>query len=119
MLPAGVPIWVALGPVDLRWSFDLLIGVVRDRLGREPREGLVVFLNRRTDRAKILFHDGSGWCQLYKRLDRGLFPLPETLEVGAVSVTVSHRELALMLLGRETSRTRRPRKVTRSAPIVH
>ena len=34
MLPTNTPIDVELGRVDLRWSFDLLIGVVRDRHGR-------------------------------------------------------------------------------------
>jgi transposase len=118
MLPAQVPIWVAVGPVDLRWSFDILIGVVRDRLGGEPRDGLYVFLNRRATRAKILFYDRTGWVLVYKRLDHGVFPLPETLETGAASVSISQRELELMLLGRDLAPARRrsPKKVE---PTVH
>jgi transposase len=119
MLPVDVPIYVALGPVDLRWSFDLLIGVVRDKLRHDPRAGLVVFLNRRGDRAKILFHDASGWCLLYKRLDRGVFPKPETLDPTAPSVRVSARELELLLLGRDLVARRQSRAGRKSMPILH
>lgn len=119
MLPVNVPIYVALGPVDLRWSFDLLIAIVRDKLHQDPRAGLVVFLNRRADRAKILFRDASGWCLLYKRLDRGVFPRPETLDPSAPCVRVSTRELELLLLGRDLPTRRRPRTAKKSMPILH
>ncbi|MGA3125058.1 MAG: IS66 family insertion sequence element accessory protein TnpB, partial [Polyangiaceae bacterium] len=32
---------------------------------------------------KILFFDGSGMCIFYKRLDRGVFRLPEAMTEGA------------------------------------
>ena len=120
MLPVDVPIYVALGPVDLRWSFDLLIGIVRDRLGQDPRGGLVVFLNRRADRAKILFHDASGWCLLYKRLDRGVFPKPETIDANAPAVRVSPRELELLLVGRDLpERGHGQRAARKPKPVLH
>lgn len=115
MLPGDVPIWVALGPVDLRWSFDVLIGVVRDQLGTEPREGLHVFLNRKATRVKILFFDQSGWVLVYKRLDHAVFPVPETLDAHAKSVSISQHELGLMLQGRDVGprRCRSPKKDVR------
>jgi transposase len=121
MLPASMPIWVACGPVDLHWSFDRLIGIVRNQLGGDPGRGLFVFLNRRAVRAKVLFHDGTGWCVLYKRLDRGTFPLPATLETGAVSVRISLRELELMLLGRDLPSQRRTHlpEAQKDTPTVH
>jgi transposase len=91
----------------LRWSFDVLIGVVRDRLGTEPREGLHVFLNRKATRAKILFFDASGWVLVYKRRDHGVFALPETLDPNATSVSISQHELGLMLQGRDLGPARR------------
>jgi transposase len=100
MLPAGVTIYLALEPVDLRWSFDLLAGRVRERLGEEPRSGaLFVFLGKRADRAKVLFFDRTGLCILYKRLDRGTFRLPAVIEPGATSVAIDEAELALFLEG--------------------
>lgn len=106
MLPSSLPIWVAMGPVNLRWSFDRLIGIVRDNLGADPSCGLFVFLNRRATRAKVLFHDGTGWCQLYKRLDKGKFPLPITLENGTVRVRISPEELHLLLVGSQVRKVR-------------
>ena len=45
-----------------------------ERIGRETRGGaLFVFFGKRREALKILFHDGSGLCLFYKRLDRGTF----------------------------------------------
>jgi len=116
MLPLDVPIYVALGRVDLRWSFDRLIAIVRDTFGQDPRGGLALFVNRRADRAKLLFHDGSGWCLLYKRLERGVFPLPESVDPRVASVCISSRELALILQGRDLPARGRRRK---TKPVLH
>ncbi|HVV82858.1 MAG TPA: hypothetical protein VHE35_07245 [Kofleriaceae bacterium] len=35
--PAGVEVFVRLEPIDLRWSFDHLVGLVAERLGRDAR----------------------------------------------------------------------------------
>ena len=37
MIPRGVEIFVGLEPIDLRWGFDRLAGVVAERIGREAR----------------------------------------------------------------------------------
>ena len=34
---------------------------------------------------QVLFFDGTGMCQFYKRLDRGVFRLPEPMEPGATT----------------------------------
>ena len=48
MIPGHVAIYFATGPVDLRWSFDVLSGVVKERIGQDPRAGAIfVFLNKR------------------------------------------------------------------------
>ncbi len=45
MIPSGVEVFVALAPIDLRWGFDRLAGVVQDEIGRSARSGgLFVFL---------------------------------------------------------------------------
>lgn len=78
MIPSGVQIYVALEPVDMRYSFDRLSGIAKEQVGYDARSGaLFVFFGRRRDALKILFFDGSGMCQFYKRLDRGAFQLPE------------------------------------------
>ena len=48
MIPHGMEVYVALDPIDLRWGFDRLAGVVTERLGRGARSGaLFVFFGRR------------------------------------------------------------------------
>ena len=70
MIPHGVEVFVGLDPIDLRWGFDRLCGVVLEKLGRNARSSaLFVFYGRRKTAVKILFFDGSGLCVLYKRLD--------------------------------------------------
>jgi len=102
MLPADVPIYVATETIDLRWSFDILAGLVRERLGEEPRSGaLFVFFGRRFDRIKILFFDNTGYCVLYKRLDRGTFRAPGGAAAGDASVVIDEEELGLLLEGLE------------------
>jgi transposase len=99
MIPAGVEIFVALEPVDLRLSFDRLAGLVEERIGRRARSGaLFVFFGKRRASLKILFFDGSGLCQFYKRLDRGVFRIPE-LDPGASHVVIDERELDDLLAG--------------------
>jgi transposase len=93
MIPHGVEIFVGLDPIDLRWSFDRLSGVVAERIGREARCGaLFVFFGKRRDAIKVFFFDGSGMCVFYKRLDRGTFRLPQAAG-DATSVAID--ELAL------------------------
>ncbi len=78
MIPAGVEIFVALAPINLRWSFDRLASLVESELGRVVRGGaLFVFFGKGRTALKILFFDGTGLCLFYKRLDRGLFAVPE------------------------------------------
>lgn len=100
MIPHGVEIFVGLEPIDLRWSFDRLAGIVTERIGREARSGaLFVFFGKRREALKVLFFDGSGMCLFYKRLDRGVFRLPEPLEEGASTVTIDERVLDDLLDG--------------------
>ncbi len=100
MIPIDRPIYVSVSPVDLRASFDKLAALVVQGLGRDPRDGaLFVFINRAKNRLKILFHDHTGYCLHHKRLDRGTFPLPVSVEPNATQILVDAQELALLLRG--------------------
>jgi transposase len=100
VIPQGVEVFVGLEPIDLRWGFDRLAGIVAERLGRAARGGaLFVFFGKRRDAVKVLFHDGNGFCLFYKRLDAGTFKLPEALEPGASTVAIEERALDDLLDG--------------------
>ena len=124
MIPAGVEILVATAPIDLLWSFDRLAGLAKAEIGREARSGaLFVFFGRRRDALKILFFDGSGMCQLYKRLDVGVFRLPEALVPGERSVEIEPHVLDALLDGvavvQPSPKRRRPTSREPSRPRVH
>jgi transposase len=111
-LPAQI--YVATAPVDLHLSFDRLAGIVREQLGADPRtETLVVFHNRRRTHVKLLWHDGRGYCVLYKRLDRGTYRIPLAIPAGAARVTVTTRELAVLLEGIDEAKLRAARRMVK------
>jgi transposase len=116
MIPHGVEIFVSLDPIDLRWSFDRLAGLVADRIGRTARCGaLFVFFGKRREALKVLFFDGTGFCLFYKRLDRGTFRPPEAPEQGARSVVLDERALDALLDGIDVEAPVR----RRPAPTLH
>jgi transposase len=100
MIPAGVQIFLALEPVDMRYGFERLAGLVRERMGYDPRGGaLFVFVGKRRQTAKVLFADGTGICLFYKRLDRNTFALPEPGAPDATHLEVDDAALEALLDG--------------------
>lgn len=99
MIPRDVEVFLALEPVSMHLGFDGLAALVRERMGRSPRDpALYVFLNRRRTLLKALFFDGTGLCVFYKRLDRGRFQRPEPMGDEGV-VEMSEAELEQLLDG--------------------
>lgn len=120
MIPAGVEVFVGLEPIDLRWGFDRLCGIVSERIGREARSGaLFVFFGRRREAMKILFFDGSGLCLFYKRLDCRTFRVPEPREgQGETVVEIDEGALEDLLEGIDVER-KEPRRRRASRSAVH
>jgi len=121
MIPAGVQIFVALEPVDMRFGIERLSGMVRERMGYEPRSGaLFVFVGRRRHLVKVLFADTTGVCVLAKRLDAGVFSLPERTAADATHVEIDDATLDALLDGLSLSpETASEPKSRRSRPRVH
>ncbi|MBZ4423353.1 IS66 family insertion sequence element accessory protein TnpB [Myxococcus sp. RHSTA-1-4] len=108
MIPHGVEIFLGLEPIDLRWGFERLAGLVEERLGRQTRSGaLFVFFGKRRTALKVLFYDGTGLCLFYKRLDSGCFQVPQGLEEGASSLAVEEHVLEELLDGLRVEAPRR------------
>ena len=114
MIPAGVEIYVCTSPVDMRWSFDRLSGVVRERFGREPHGGaLFIFFGKRRETVKVMFADSSGLCMFYKRLHQGLFAKIESVDPASAYVELDEAAFESLLDGVMSEQAKRPRRKRR------
>jgi len=90
MIAHGIPIYIALEPVDMRFGCERLGGFVREKMQAEPRSrALFVFVGKRGHTMKGLTWDGSGVIVVHKKLDAGKFELPKATRVGDQHVIVS------------------------------
>ena len=111
----GARIWLAAEAADMRCGFDRLAERARVVIGQDPLGGhLFVFRSRRGDRLKILLWDHDGFVLWYKRLEKGVFKLPQ-VEAGARSVELRASELAMVLDGIDVSRLKRMPRYERGA----
>jgi transposase len=86
-VPSGVRIWLATGHTDMRKGMQGLALLVQEGLGRDPFAGDVfIFRGRGGSLIKALWHDGLGLSLYAKRLDRGRFVWPSTVD-GVVALT--------------------------------
>ena len=61
MIDHGLPVYVALEPVDMRLGSERLGALVRERMRAEPRSrALFVFVGKRGQTMKVLTWDGWG-----------------------------------------------------------
>jgi len=113
--PPSVRVFLSRAPTDMRRSFDTLAAMVREVLKQDPLSGhLFVFLNRPRDRVKILFWDRSGYALWYKRLEQGVFRLPESRDASDVEIDAT--ELALILEGIDLSKAERGKRYSLRRP---
>ena len=101
MLPGGLRVLLAIVPVDLRRSIDGLSEYATTVLRQDPKgeRAFFVFTNTKRDRAKVLWRDATGWCLLYKRLDKNVVALPTSIPDGAKSAWIDPRSLSRLLDG--------------------
>jgi transposase len=76
-LSPATRVFVAVQPIDMRRSFNGLYADVQTVFGQDPLTGhLFLFTNKRRNRVKLIFWDGSGLWVCAKRLERGIFGWP-------------------------------------------
>jgi transposase len=100
-----VEVFVSIEPVDMRFGFERLGGIVRERMGREPRSkrALFVFIGKRRQTLKVLWWDGTGNVLWHKRLDAGVFEIPRPGREGESSVVISEAAFEALFAGLRTT----------------
>jgi transposase len=90
---------LALEPVDLRKSFEGLSAEVKHALHEDERSSQVfVFTNKRRDRVRMLYWDGTGLWLLTKKLEAGTFAWPKNSE-GVKKLRLRAEALEMLLSG--------------------
>lgn len=111
---AGVRIWLAFEPVDMRLGFDALAAKVMHVLAQDPYGGQwFVFRSRNGTRLKILTFDGVGWWLHYRRLEAGTFTWPTVNGRGAIELTSA--QFAVLTQGLDWRRVSVPQLM---APMI-
>jgi transposase len=91
---------LAVKPVDLRKSFHGLYSIAAQALKERPEKGaLFVFGNRTHNRVKVLCFDGTGCWVSAKRLEKGTFSWPKSVEEKQEKMRLKPEALALLLDG--------------------
>jgi transposase len=117
-------VFLSTEPADMRKSFDGLAALVQSHLGADPLSGdLFVFRSRRGDRVKLLYWLGDGYAIWYRRLEEGTFAFPALSNssyerVGPVGLSISAKDLALLLDGIDLASVKRRPRYRRDAKTV-
>lgn len=99
-MTGSLRVYLAAESVDLRKSFSGLYSVTVNVLREKPESGaLFVFTNRRRNRIKALYWDGTGLWVMIKRLEKGTFSWPQGTDVKDGKLTIKQEALSLLLNG--------------------
>lgn len=87
-------IWLCAQPIDMRKSFDGLIGACAQLLNKTSSNGdYFVFINKRKTHLKLLCWEPCGYYIWYKRLEQGQFNWPTTGREHAVLTPIDFQLL--------------------------
>lgn len=79
-LPPGCRVFAYSEAIDMRWAFEKLSYLIREKMGEDINYGdLYLFLGFNRKRLKCLFYDGSGLVLLTKRMEKKRFMRVEEL----------------------------------------
>jgi len=96
----SLKVYLAVEFMDLRKSFNGLYAAAKNELKEDPESGaLFVFCNKRRNRVKVLYWDGTGLWVMIKRLEKGTFTWPKGVDVEHGKLSLSPEALGLLLDG--------------------
>jgi transposase len=93
-------VYLGLEPIDMRKGFEGLHGAVADKLREDPRSGAIfAFTNKRRTRLKLLYWDKTGFWLMTKRLEKGTFTWPRSVDAQATSMSLAAEAFAMLTDG--------------------
>ena len=83
----------------MRKGFDALCGIVQQHMHANIlKGGVYIFINRKRKQIKLLTWEGDGLAIYYKRLEKGVYELPQVTP-GTNCVDIDAVQLQLILQG--------------------
>lgn len=93
-------VYLAVEPCDMRKNFNGLYALVEGPLQSDPKSGSVfVFTNKRRNRLKLLYYDGTGLWVMSKRLEQGTFSWPAVSRSGQARLNLTPEAFAMLTDG--------------------
>lgn len=106
-------VWLAVEPVDMRAGVERLLARVVQVFGAAQAHNGYLFANARSNRIKLLVHDGFGvWCAA-RRLNAGSFEWPRCGAVDAAPLRLTRDQFDALILGLPWQRLEQMRLITR------
>jgi transposase len=90
-------VWLAVEPLDMRAGTETALARVVRVFGEARAHHAYLFVNRRSNRIKVLVHDGLGIWLCARRLHQGRF-IWANAESGT-QVAIGHEQLQALLIG--------------------
>ncbi len=96
----SLKVFVALDAIDMRKGFEGLYAAVSEKLKADVKSGaLFAFTNRKRTRLKVLYWDKTGLWLMTKRLEKGTFSWPRSVEPGATRLALAPEAFAMLTDG--------------------
>ena len=90
-------IWLAVEPLDMRAGTEAALARVVRVFGEARAHHAYLFANRRSNRIKVLVHDGIGIWLCARRLHQGRFVWADA--VSAPRLLLSYEQMQALLIG--------------------
>lgn len=90
-------VWLAVEPLDMRAGTDTVLARIVNVFGHARAHHAYLFANRRSNRMKVLVHDGIGIWLCARRLHQGSFTWASTEAGKTLSLTTE--QLRALVLG--------------------
>ena len=92
----SIKVYLKTGVTDMRKGINGLCILAQTIVTDKKLDNAIfAFRGRRSDRVKLIWYDGQGFCLYYKCLDKGKFPWPKDDKEQKLSITQGQLSMLL------------------------